>query len=67
MRREGRLQQSANGATKDWLCPSHPENVAYELASIREIVERYPVNGIHLDYVRYPSSGFCFSPVSRSS
>jgi len=67
MRREGRLQQSADGATKDWLCPSHPENIAYELASIREIVRRYPVDGVHLDYVRYPSASHCFSPVSRSS
>lgn len=67
MRREGRLQQSADGATQDWLCPSHPENIAYELESIREIVRRYPVDGIHLDYVRYPGAGHCFSPVSRSA
>ena len=67
MRREGRLQQSANGAAKDWLCPSHPKNIEYELEGIREIVRRYPVDGIHLDYVRYPGAGHCFSPVSRSS
>jgi uncharacterized lipoprotein YddW (UPF0748 family) len=28
---------------------------------VRRIVERYPVDGIHLDYVRYPSDDFDYS------
>jgi uncharacterized lipoprotein YddW (UPF0748 family) len=67
MRREGRLQESAGGMTKEWLTPSHPKNVALELAVIREMAERYPIDGVHLDYVRYPSSEYCFSPVTRKA
>lgn len=60
LRRAGRLQVSASGAPLDWLCPSHPENRAYELQAIRDLAARYAVAGIHLDYVRYKSGDYCF-------
>ncbi|MFH1969935.1 MAG: family 10 glycosylhydrolase, partial [Verrucomicrobiota bacterium] len=44
----------------EWLCPSHPDNVALELKAINEVLNRYPVDGIHLDYVRYPNANACF-------
>jgi uncharacterized lipoprotein YddW (UPF0748 family) len=60
MRKAGRLQVTDTGKELEWLCPSHPDNVALELKAISEVANRYPVNGIHLDYVRYPDDNACF-------
>ena len=60
IRAEGRTQVSATGQTLNWLCPSHPKNVLLELESILEIVANYDVDGIHLDYIRYPGSHACY-------
>ena len=60
MQKEGRTQVSDKGETINWLCPSHPENVKLELNTIIEIVQNYDVDGIHLDYIRYPGSRACF-------
>ena len=59
-RKAGRLQVSASGAPLDWLCPSNPENRAYELNAIRDVATRYGVAGIHLDFVRYKSGDYCY-------
>ncbi len=32
------------------------------MSVVREIVERYPIDGLHLDYVRYPNVDFDYSP-----
>ena len=34
---------------------------------IRDIVTRYPVDGVHLDYIRYPGVNFDFSTVDRTA
>ena len=60
MRAEGRTQVSSTGQALNWLCPSHPKNVLLELESSLEIVENYDVDGIHLDYIRYPGSHACY-------
>ena len=60
IREEERTQVSATGEALDWLCPSHPKNVLLELNSILEIVTNYDVDGIHLDYIRYPGSHACY-------
>ena len=60
MRREGRTQINAKGEKLDWLCPSHPENRKLELESMLEVAEKYPVAGLHFDYIRYPDSSSCF-------
>jgi len=60
MRKAGRLQVTDTGKELAWLCPSHPDNVALELKAIGEVLDRYPVDGIHLDYVRYPDDNACF-------
>ena len=38
----------------------------YFLGVVRDILTRYPVDGIHLDYVRYPSSAVGYDWASRS-
>ena len=41
--------------------PGVPGTAAYIASICREIVERYDVDGIHLDYIRYPESGIPFN------
>lgn len=65
MRENGRTQVSATGKPLKWLCPSHPKNVQLELESILEIVTNYDVDGIHLDYIRYPGSHACYCEECR--
>lgn len=60
MRKAERLQVTDTGKELEWLCPSHPDNVTLELNAINEAIKRYPVDGIHLDYVRYPDDNACF-------
>ncbi len=60
MRREGRLQADASGNEKNWLCPSHPANRKLEIDSMVELARKYPVDGLHFDYIRYPDNDHCF-------
>ena len=65
MRKDGRTQVSATGKPLNWLCPSHPKNVQLELESMLEIVANYDIDGIHLDYIRYPGSHACYCEECR--
>ena len=38
-----------------------PGAVDYTTSVVRDIAERYDVDGIHLDYLRYPSEDFDYS------
>ncbi len=60
MEREGRLQRRVDGERHNWLCPSHPENFKLELESMLEVARRYPVDGLHFDYIRYPGRESCY-------
>jgi uncharacterized lipoprotein YddW (UPF0748 family) len=42
------------GVVGHFLTPDKPEVVAHLTAVVGEVAELYPVDGIHLDYVRYP-------------
>jgi uncharacterized lipoprotein YddW (UPF0748 family) len=45
------------GWSEDWsyhLCPARPEQRAYTLAFVSELVERYDLDGIDLDFIRFP-------------
>lgn len=65
LREEGRLQIDSDGNVLDWLCPSDPRNLALELDTMLEVVRKYDLDGIHLDYTRYPSRNSCFCPRCR--
>ncbi len=65
MQGAGRTQQNVSGAPHKWLCPSHPENQNLERESMLEVVRKYPVHGIHFDYIRYPGREFCYCPGCR--
>lgn len=66
MRKEGRLQRSAQGDEEPWLCPSNPANLKLERESLLEVARNYAVDGIHFDYIRYPDSDHCFCTPCRS-
>lgn len=65
LRKLGRLQQTADGREIPWLNPCLPENWRTEIDAMKDVVTRYPVAGIHLDYVRYPDRFSCYSPATR--
>ncbi|MCW5553692.1 MAG: family 10 glycosylhydrolase [Verrucomicrobiae bacterium] len=60
LRVAGRTQRNTKGEDVNWLCPSHPENVALERDSMLEVARQYDVDGIHFDYLRYPDREACF-------
>lgn len=67
MKKEGRLQTTATGATRPWLSPHHPANRKLMLDAIEEMARNYPaLSGIHLDYIRLPDSLSCYSPTTRA-
>lgn len=61
MKSEGRLQVRSDGKTEDdWLCPSNPANQKLEVDALVELVTKYEVAGVHLDYIRYPGAKTCY-------
>ncbi|NCC50874.1 MAG: hypothetical protein EOM20_06615 [Spartobacteria bacterium] len=66
MKKENRLQVAPDNHVRTWLCPSHAANRELERAAIREMAERYEVDGIHLDYIRYPEGPPCCCAACRA-
>jgi uncharacterized lipoprotein YddW (UPF0748 family) len=65
-RRQGRLQRTDDGAPREWLCPSHPDNRLLEARAAAELVSRYPdLAGVHLDFIRFPGSDTCYCDICR--
>jgi len=60
MQSEDRLQISSTGEESSWLCPTNPENRDLMLSIILEVVSEYDVEGIHLDFIRFPNTRNCF-------
>ena len=44
--------------------PIHPGAAAHAVAVVADLVQRYPVDGVHLDYVRYPRGDFDYGPAA---
>jgi len=55
------------GHTGYFVSPARPDVREYTTRVIQEIASRYPVDGIHLDYIRYPGPQFDFSPAERTA
>ena len=47
-----------------FLDPGHPAVADYTVNTLLRIVQRYDVDGLHLDYVRYASPRFGYNPTS---
>ena len=44
-----------------FLNPGHPQTKEYLMSLVREVVERYDVDGVHFDYLRYPERALRFA------
>ena len=64
---DGRCQVSKGGkVSRGWLCPSHPANFCLEVEAFAELA-RKGIDGIHLDYIRYPDDQHCFCERCRKT
>jgi hypothetical protein len=50
--------------SSEWLSPSHPDVRIHLQKIVAKIIQIYDVDGIHLDYIRYPSMSYDFAPYS---
>ncbi|MEK7316324.1 MAG: family 10 glycosylhydrolase [Candidatus Eisenbacteria bacterium] len=50
-----------------YLAPGNPDVRRHIRELVRELVARYPVDGIHLDYVRYPDPTVGYDPHTRTA
>ena len=53
-------QVSYSGEVSGWLCPTDPANRAMEIEAIASVAAAYDIDGIQLDYVRFPDGDHCF-------
>jgi len=53
-----------NGNEGFYLAPHHPQVNKYLLKVFKDLVSRYDLNGLHLDYVRFHDSGYGNNPVA---
>lgn len=58
---QGKLQDQEQN---HFLDPGHPEVQEFLVSICKEIVKKYPVDGLHLDYIRYPGVEWGYNPVS---
>jgi uncharacterized lipoprotein YddW (UPF0748 family) len=58
----GRLSRFARTRPNDveglYLSPAVPAAATYTVGIVRDIAQRYPIDGMHFDYIRYPGEDF---------
>ncbi|MBP5638995.1 MAG: family 10 glycosylhydrolase [Victivallales bacterium] len=64
---QGRLQMDSDLNTLPWLCPSQIQNRQHLARLISEIAVNYQLDGIHLDFLRYPKSAACLCPLCHKA
>jgi peptidoglycan/xylan/chitin deacetylase (PgdA/CDA1 family) len=58
----------SNGTRSDkWICPATVPWRAELMASIKSLLDSYGVDGIHLDYLRFPNAEVCQCPGCRAT
>ena len=63
-----RLVRDPQGEQAYWLNPGDPRNLDQEYRVMMELVRKYDIDGLHLDYIRYPDAphyDFDYGAVSR--
>src|SRR5712692_10133519 len=55
-----------DGSTSGYLDPGVPEVQIYTHQVLMDVAKNYDVDGLHMDFVRYPGVGWGFNPVSLS-
>jgi uncharacterized lipoprotein YddW (UPF0748 family) len=58
------LSYTTTGTRTGFLDPAIPDVQEYLLSLIRECVEKYPVDGVNLDFIRYPEEEAGYHPVA---
>ena len=48
-----------------YICPTRPEVQAHLWRVYTDLAQRYNVDGIHFDYIRYPGADFCYCPACQ--
>jgi hypothetical protein len=61
-----RLQAKENGEILPWLCPSQQVNRQMLIQTALELVKKYPLDGLHLDLIRYPGSQACYCDICQA-
>lgn len=66
--RNQRYQMTPAGKVEGvYLCPSNPNVRTHTLKVFAEVAQQYPqLDGLHLDYVRYPYEGYCYCAGCRA-
>jgi len=59
-------QRERLGLEGVFLAPAHPGVRTWVANTAREIVSRYPVDGVHLDYIRQPVVAVGWDPTTRA-
>ncbi|MBI3947419.1 MAG: family 10 glycosylhydrolase [Armatimonadetes bacterium] len=68
MASEDRLVRDPDGTQSPWANPGDPRNQDLEHQVMMDLVSRYDIDGLHLDYIRYPDAPhtrFDYGAVSR--
>ncbi len=60
------LLQDAEGRNQQWLDPTSPEVRKRLLETVRELASGYALDGIHLDFIRYPGLPQSLGPRVRA-
>ncbi len=58
--------QDVKGKELTWVDATHPQVQAHLLATVKEIALQYAVDGIHLDFIRYPGLQQTLGPRVRA-
>jgi peptidoglycan/xylan/chitin deacetylase (PgdA/CDA1 family) len=66
LRPEWAMVDQSGVPSTDWLSPSHPEVRAYVAAMIRSLLSNYEIDGLHVDYVRYPGLEYDYGTIAIS-
>jgi hypothetical protein len=67
MAKQDRLAVTEDRATGTWLSPAHPANRDLNIRALKELVSTYDIDGVHLDYIRFPGRNSCFARSSRDA
>lgn len=62
-----RRQFKLQGTEGVYLSPGHPQVQKYLLAVFGEIIDKYEIDGLHLDYVRYAGPEYGFNQAAMNS